>query len=202
MAIVLHPCFLFFYCFLFVNFTITYPLPKIYFYKNIIIVFLLTVCLPSLFPIIYARDAFLKERKFRPLSLLVTLVSYCICYIWLYPGFFMYAGPILSQQLNLLKILIVGLLCLLVVSFWFKISLHANGIGFLLALTFIPGLHSFLDHNFLSANSFIIIGVVLIIGSSILLWQRVASGAHTFSEVFWGFLCGFGVTLIMELFLR
>ncbi len=216
LAIVLHPVFMFFYCFLFLVFS-EKALSNLRegndFWKMSGIIFFLTVLLPGLFPVFYARDAFLFNRQKRPLTLFFTLVCYGLCLLWILMSFTNISSlsQNQSQVINLLNsriliklliYLIVGLFALGIISFWYKISLHANGVGFLLALPFMPGLPWMVwiinFNHFLSLSAIL----VVLLCCGILLWQRISSGAHTLLEVVSGFAAGFGITILMETLLR
>jgi hypothetical protein len=218
LAVILHPCFLFFYCFVILQIYFVRGAWDAAFWKLFVIVLGFTVVLPAIFPIIYAKDAFLKDRKKRPVTLLFTLLCYIGCLIWLYSfypvpdlysnGWSVYAPSnstvsillnnyqyiiILELSLYLLSLLIIGLAMNFIISFWFKISLHANGIGFILALLLIS------NAMFFNWNTFWIISaeLIIILLSGILIWQRIASGAHSKNEVIAGLLSGFFTILII-----
>lgn len=199
LAVVLHPCFLFFY--LFLGF---YIIREGFtggqkFWIEFVIVLSFSVLLPAFFPILYAKDAFLKDRKKRPYSLLFTLISYIICFILI--NKLNTAVDIYESNWNdlmiyydtLLTLLILGLGLLFAVSFWFKISLHANGIGFLWAVLLkIDSQAGIAQHGF-----FILIQLLVFLCSCILLWQRVASGSHTRREVVAGLLSGLIISSVV-----
>jgi len=184
---------------------------------NYIIVFLLTVFFPVLFALIYAKDPFLNNLKKRPYSILFTLICYAsLCFIIFFALFYASAFTFIFRckpmeennaitmylSFRLLIYLIPGLVVLFILSFWYKISLHANGIGFLFALPFMPGPQWLIWYLSFSHTISIISVIGIVLSCIILLWQRVASGAHTFWQVFWGFCCGFGITILMETLLR
>jgi hypothetical protein len=232
LAYVLHPCFLFFYFFVLLYFSSGIYPGYAQFWQNILIVLALTVLLPASFPFFYARDGFLKDRKKRPLTLFFTLICYIGCFIWLTfkipvpdlngngwnvygPGHNdisdLYSGVFIIHYMALfiLFMLISGLILLFMVSFWFKISLHANGVGFILAMFIGPYLMSVIINlhneavyiiNSVSILSMLKILVVLIF-CFILLWQRVASGSHARKEVFWGLGTGFLIPICFMIYI-
>jgi hypothetical protein len=218
LAVLLHPCFLFFYCVLFFHLQIPKLARDQNYWKILLISLGLTVILPALFPLLYAHDAFLKDRKKRPLTLLFTLLCYIGCFIWLfsfYPVPDLYSngwkvyGPsnttasillsnfiILKLSLYILFLLIIGLALNFTISFWFKISLHASGIGFILALLLISNA---LFLNFIT-SWIITTELIVILLSVILIWQRIASGSHSKNEVIAGLLSGFFTILLLVFF--
>jgi len=101
----------------------------------------------------------------------------------------------LGGYMIILSLFIVGLLFILYVSFRYKISFHAYGIGFILALIIIPDFYlaQHLDLMTILAES------AMIISGGILLWQRIASGSHSKREVLYGFVSGFLITFFVFL---
>ncbi len=195
LAIVLHPCFLFFYCFITLHFLFDPIKFSLIFFELLSSVILFTVIIPALFPIIYAKDAFLKKKKYRPISILITFVCYALCIITLILLSFYQASvsiKIGEFECILLAILMIGLFILFISSFWLKISFHANGVGFLTALCYIS---AYFWYKFSIEIIFSVL-FLFITTSSIILWQRVASRSHTFFEVASGFIVGFFITIV------
>ncbi len=184
---------------------------KMHFSEVFIIVLAFTVILPI---IVNLNDVYLRDLRKRPRAILFSILFYFICLIWLFLLDFRwalnrethyYSGSEIYMPIYhfLLALLIVNMLIVSIISINYKISLHASGIGFNYALPFaFGGFHDMLPWNIwnkiFSEDIFTAIIIGFIICSSIVLWQRVASGAHSFWQVFWGFCCGFGITVLME----
>ena len=125
LAVVLHPCFLFFYCFLAFYFIRRGFIGGKQFWALFAIVLGFTVIIPSIFPIIYTKDAFLKNRKKRPLSLFITLISYSVAFLWINSTIetleiYETNWDVVIYYYNLLLILLIlGLAISFIISFWF-----------------------------------------------------------------------------------
>ena len=170
-------------------------------FEIILIVLIFTILLPILFTILYSKDLFLRNENKRPLVLLVTVLCYSISFFLLRnilhtsPTFENLHTP-LHNLLLFLAVLIIGTIFVLYVTFWFKISLHANGIGFILALI------SFLvlDPEIAISIRLLALGIT-IIPCGLLLWQRVASHSHSLREVVYGLCFGFTISFMTFLLL-
>ena len=206
LAVVLHPVFLFFYCFLVVHFAVYNSSLGIHFFEVFGIIFGLTVLLPAGFSLLYAKDPFLKDRRKRPLTILFTLFCYATCFLWLRSFLheilaFGHWYEEANSLLFLLGQLIVGMLIVFYINFWFKISMHANGVGFI--ITWMVLIAIFISVGSLDPDSefnislacLIIPGLISLL-CVLLLWQRVASKAHTIREVLYGLFFGFIITFL------
>jgi len=206
LAVVLHPCFLFFY----------YVLMVISEEKNvvkfsdvwfiIILTFMLTVLIPALFPIIKGKDIYLKDRKKRRGVIIFTIFCYLFCYI----GYSLYSMKVSEtiyklcpesqfvsmecRSLNITQFLLenattvllylsIGLFVVFIINERFKISLHACGIGFII-WGFLLHFHTYKG----AIWAHVFFGIVIGFSGLILLWQRVASGSHTKKEVIVGLI--------------
>jgi len=97
---------------------------------------------------------------------------------------------------NLLIVLIFGLLLLTLVSYRFKISLHASGAGFLLAVSLIVCTVLWtMDIDYGIVSTFVLF--LLSALAYLLLLQRIESGAHSKRQVRIGFFGGFLHTFII-----
>jgi len=211
LAIVLHPVFLFFYFVLFMQFTIASVAPDPHFWIIILIALVLTVLLPLLFTLLFTKDPFLNNRKKRSLPLIFTLGCLYGCYV-LFCQFiiprssedsYLYSGMVLNIYLKILVFQIIGLIFLLIINLSYKISLHAYGIGFIMAVVFMhffqggilyvmsPHYMWSIWERILPIYSQIFFGIVILFFMGVVLWQRAASGSHKVMEVFWGFVFGF-----------
>jgi len=200
LAVVMHPVFLFFYCCLFVHFALNIGAVEFYFFEIFGIILILTIVFPVIFTIFYSKDLFMKDRKKRPLTILFTTLCYLACFYCMYLLVHKSsrAGETFDElggYMIILSLFIVGLLFILYVSFRYKISFHAYGIGFILALIVVSDFY-FAHHldlmTILAESAMIILG-------GILLWQRIASGSHNKREVLYGFFSGLLITMLIFL---
>lgn len=207
---ILHPAFLFFYFFLFIiNIYTGYR----HLYVVVPLVFLFTVLIPALLPILYARDAFLKKREVRTLPLVGTIVCYAAAFIIIRQAWFTKVPqniPLLdalgaavglmfsSLLLRMLLSLIIGLAISCIITRWYKISLHGNGIGFLLWQVVYYFGYNYLQGSFQPSFEETGLALILLILSAIVLWQRVVSQSHTVGQVVLGFIMGFVGTGLIE----
>lgn len=122
-------------------------------------------------------DSYISNRKQRPIPYLFTILGYVLCILWLHRiGIdLFYTAPLVGA--------IIGLLIMLPINYFWKISAHLSAIGGLCG-----GVFTFaLINGTTPIISFI--GLVLLCG--VLGWARMELKAHTFGQVCCGWLNGF-----------
>jgi len=156
-----------------------------------LIVFITTVLLPvSCLPLLKSYSLIssygLSERKDRMIPLIMAIMSYTL-------GFYLLLklpGSSIFARLQLAGIISLGLL--LIISYWWKISLHMAGIGGLCALIF--------TFSIRFSTSLRSLFMAAICAAGILAFSRMKLKLHKPSQVYVGFLLGFFVVLITFLY--
>jgi len=120
-----------------------------------------------------------RERVF-PLSLGVLLYTVTTVI------FYSYQIPVLIKSF-MLAASITSLL-LLIITFWWKISIHSAGIGGLLATVMALSIRMGAD--------LAVLWIVMILLSGIVMTSRLYLKVHTPPQVYWGFLAGFTTFII------
>ena len=122
-------------------------------------------------------DSFISNRKQRPIPYIFTILGYIICILWLskFGLNLFYTAPLVGA--------IIGLLIMLPINHFWKISAHLSAFGGLCGAVFTFAL----IHGTTPILSFV--GLVLL--SGILGWARMELKAHTFGQVCCGWLNGF-----------
>lgn len=121
-----------------------------------------------------------REERMLPLAL-TTFFYFVTVYIFL-----KYRIPVFIKSFFLSAALIS--LTIMVINFWFMISIHAAGAGALLATVLV------LSVRMHASLTLLLIPVVLIAGS--VLSARLYLNSHTPREAWFGFLLGFAVTAL------
>lgn len=213
LSIIFHPIFLFYYCFLFIHISFASNRFGIFSLLILLVIFIITVLLPAVYTLVYAKDIYLTNRRKRPKTILFTLLCYGICFILFniidlkdiyFNGTQDYYDPgnVIRIYLRLYFIMMTELLILALISYKFKISLHASGIGFFLALSFMYGLPWEMWHRILPGNIFNFTGLFILLCCALLLWERIASGSHRIIEVISGLTLGFGITFLFDAYIH
>ena len=128
-------------------------------------------------------DLEIRNRSERPLAFWVVWAYYLLTYFVITTGD--QARMIPPIYLALLLGLIVSILGAIVITRYFKMSMHGMGIGGALgALVATQTLH-------FHANWGLDIALILLAGA--MGWSRIALGVHTHREVYFGTLYGFAV---------
>jgi hypothetical protein len=150
-----------------------------------LIVLINNVCLPFML-LAYLRyrklisSVVIDNREERVLPLVLTTFFYFVTvYI-----FIRYRIPVFIKTFVLTAAIIS--LAVMIINFWFMISIHAAGAGAFLAMVLVL---SFRMHTPLSL---LLMAAILISGAVI--WARLLLNSHTPGEAWLGFLLGFGVT--------
>ena len=227
---VFHPAFLYFY-FFFLTVNLFNPTFN-HAWLVTMLVFIFSILIPASVPFLYAKDNFLKDRRRRTIPLIVTIACYTITYFiirqfWLPYGLMnnpiqafaeldilidvqeIYNGIFAGYLLKMSLCLTFGLIAILIINRFYKISLHANGIGFLICLPtlFILGILKYPNPYHIHPNLkeiellwYTLISYPFIyIASYLVLWQRLYSKSHTLDQIISGFFLGFtGTALIMS----
>jgi hypothetical protein len=121
-----------------------------------------------------------REERMLPLAL-TTFFYFITVYIFL-----KYRIPVFIKSFFLSAALIS--LLVMVINFWFMISIHGAGAGALLATVFVLSVRM---HTPLSG---LLISAILIAGT--VLWSRLRLNSHTPAEAWTGLLLGSGVTAL------
>ena len=157
-----------------------FPLVKaIYIIVFITSVLLPLSCLPLLKSYSFITSYSLTERKDRMIPLALSIISYCLGFYLLMklPGLNIFARLQLAG--------IISLTLLLIISYWWKISLHMAGIGGLCALIF--------TFSIRFSTSLRELFMLAILAAGLLAFSRLKLEVHKPSQVYAGFLLGFAV---------
>ncbi len=154
----------------------------------IIMVFIMTFILPLLFTIILKKKDIVKTfqmetREERVYPFMIT----AICYYLTYYIIKQMQLPPVFYLINIGGVFLV--IAILIINFYWKISVHLTGIGGMLG-TLIG-----LSLRFMVDMPFIIFIVILI--SGLLGFARLKLHAHSPAQVYAGFLMGFSVMLLL-----
>jgi hypothetical protein len=154
----------------------------------ILIILINNVCMPLVL-MGYLRfrnlitSVVIDNRKERVLPLVLTTFFYLVTvYI-----FIKYHIPVFIKTFVLTAAIIS--LAVMIINFWFMISIHAAGAGALLATVLVLSLKMH------TALTWFLVPAVLIAG--IVLSSRLLLNSHTPREAWYGFLLGFGVTALL-----
>jgi len=153
-----------------------------------LIVFIDNFCLPlSLMAYLHYRKLIksyvIDNREERVLPLVLTTFFYFVTvYI-----FIRYRIPVFIKSFMLAAAIISTVV--MIINFWFMISIHAAGAGALLTLVLV------LSFRMQTPLTWFLIPVILIAGAVIS--SRLFLNSHTPREAWSGFLLGFGVTALL-----
>ncbi|PKP39735.1 MAG: hypothetical protein CVT98_00660 [Bacteroidetes bacterium HGW-Bacteroidetes-15] len=147
----------------------------------LIIVAINTLALPLLMIPLFYRLNIIKsirmhEHRERIIPLAFTLIPYIFSF------YFLNRLPIMSEIPNFLLGATIAIFISLVISIWWKISIHMIGIGGMAGLLFA------LSHRLYIEGFWFLIAAILLAG--IVAWARLALNAHKPLQVYIGFLVG------------
>lgn len=185
LSIVLHPLWMPLYTFI-VVFRVEphlgfFIIPAAY-WLNILVLVAMTAVFPMLGALILRRgrrvdDVVLSDRAARISPMMGTLIYYCVAY-WLLRQY--------SHQPETLSMFLgmgLTLVATLVITFWWKVSLHMAGIGGLI------GALLALQQIFGSFSVLLVVPFVLVAG--LLGTARLVDSDHTSAQIYVGALVGF-----------
>lgn len=177
MLMPLYAIFLIFHSNTFLDYT-PFPLVKaIYMIMFITTILLPLSCLPLLKSYSLITSYSLTERKDRMVPLGLAILSYSL-------GLYLLMklpGANVFGRLQLAGI--ISLVLLLIISYWWKISLHMAGIGGLCALIF--------TFSIRFSTSLRAMFMLAILAAGLLAFSRLKLGVHKPSQVYVGFILGF-----------
>lgn len=159
----------------------------------ILFIFVGTFIFPAFFVFVLKRRGLISSYRIdkqdeRTLPFVMGILMYIIIYILLRK----ISISILYTNFILGTIIIVGL-CLFINLYW-KISIHAAGMGGISAVFVFLGLKFNLNFFFIIAGIFIISGIVL--------QARLILKAHSLTQLFIGYLLGFITMTITYIFIK
>lgn len=157
----------------------------------LLIVVINTLALPILLIPLFYRMNIIKsvrmhEHRERIIPLAFTLIPYIFSY------YFLNRLPIMNEIPNFLMGATITIGIALIISFWWKISIHMIGIGGMTGLLF-----ALTQSYFYNIFWFLIIAILL---AGLVAWSRLELNAHKPAQVYGGFLLGW-VTVSLSLFL-
>ncbi len=168
------------------------PLPSAYVWVAILGTFFLTCCVPLSAIILLIRqkaisDIYLRDSQERRTPYLYSLFS---CGFWCY---FLYSVLHIPPVILAMALAATGvLLCVMVITHWWKISAHLSFMGTLLATVIGYSWHTGLNPVGL---------IIALLGLSLLLmYARIYLDQHTPAQVIWGFVLGLTLPLLSILF--
>ncbi|MDE5423210.1 hypothetical protein L3073_13410 [Ancylomarina sp. DW003] len=182
----LYAIFLIFHSNTFLDYTPVALVKAIYMIVFITTILLPLSCLPLLKSYALISSYGLAERKDRMIPLAISILSYIL-------GFYLLMklpGSNIFARLQLAGV--ISLVLLLVISYWWKISLHMAGIGGFCALIF-----TFSIRFSTSLRTIFMLGIL---AAGFLAFSRLKLEAHQPTQVYAGFLLGFAVVCITFLY--
>ncbi|WP_372644715.1 hypothetical protein [Ancylomarina sp.] len=175
----LYAIYLIFHSNTFLDFTPLTLVKAIYMIVFITTILLPISCLPLLKSYSLISSYSLTERKDRMIPLALAILSYSL-------GFYLLMklpGTNIFARLQLAGI--ISLTLLLIISYWWKISLHMAGIGGLCALIFAFSIRF--------STSLRTVFMMAILAAGLLAFSRLKLEVHKPSQIYVGFLLGFTV---------
>lgn len=153
----------------------------------VIVIAINTFALPLLMIPLFYRFGIIKslemhEPRERIIPLAFTLIPY------LFSFYFLQKLPLPSLLSSFILGASVTILITLIISIWWKISVHLVGIGGLTGFIF-----AFSNRLYTDVLLFIVIGVAV---AGIVAWARLTLNAHKPSQVYAGFGLGWGIMLL------
>lgn len=179
MLMPLYAIYLIFHSNTFLDFTPFTLVKAIYMIVFITTILLPISCLPLLKSYSLISSYSLTERKDRMIPLALAILSYSL-------GFYLLMklpGTNIFARLQLAGI--ISLTLLLVISYWWKISLHMAGIGGLCALIF--------TFSIRFSTSLRTMFMMAILAAGLLAFSRLKLEVHKPTQIYVGFLLGFTV---------
>lgn len=186
MLMPLYCIYLIFHSNTFLDFTPITLVKAIYMIVFITTVLLPVSCLPLLKSYSFISSYGLIERKDRMIPLALAILSYML-------GFYLLLklpGSNIFARLQLAGI--ISLVLLLIISYWWKISLHMAGIGGLCALIF--------TFSIRFSTSLRTLFMISILAAGVLAYSRLKLKLHKPTQIYFGFLLGFTVVCITFLY--
>jgi len=185
MLMPLYAIYLIFHSNTFLDFTPFTLVKAIYMIVFITTILLPVSCLPLLKSYSLISSYSLTERKDRMIPLALAIISYSL-------GFYLLMklpGTNIFARLQLAGI--ISLTLLLIISYWWKISLHMAGIGGLCALIF--------TFSIRFSTSLRTMFMMAILAAGFLAFSRLKLEVHKPTQIYVGFLLGF--TVVCGIFL-
>lgn len=142
--------------------------------------------IPLFFKLDIIKSVRMHEHRERIIPLAFTLVPYLFSY------YFLNRLPIMGEIPNFLMGASIAIGIALIVSIWWKISIHMIGIGGIAGLLFALTQSFFYDIFW-----YLIIAIIL---AGLVAWARLEVNAHKPAQVYGGFLLGW-VTISLSIFL-
>ena len=179
MLMPLYAIYLIFHSNTFLDFTPFTLVKAIYMIVFITTILLPVSCLPLLKSYSLISSYSLTERKDRMIPLALAIISYSL-------GFYLLMklpGTNIFARLQLAGI--ISLTLLLIISYWWKISLHMAGIGGLCALIF--------TFSIRFSTSLRTMFMMAILAAGLLAFSRLKLEVHKPTQIYVGFLLGFTV---------
>lgn len=179
MLMPLYAIYLIFHSNTFLDFTPFTLVKAIYMIVFITTILLPISCLPLLKSYSLISNYSLTERKDRMIPLALAILSYSL-------GFYLLMklpGTNIFARLQLAGI--ISLTLLLIISYWWKISLHMAGIGGLCALIF--------TFSIRFSSSLRTMFMMAILAAGLLAFSRLKLEVHKPTQIYVGFLLGFTV---------
>lgn len=179
MLMPLYAIYLIFHSNTFLDFTPFTLVKAIYMIVFITTILLPVSCLPLLKSYSLISSYSLTERKDRMIPLALAILSYSL-------GFYLLMklpGTNIFARLQLAGI--ISLTLLLIISYWWKISLHMAGIGGLCALIF--------TFSIRFSTSLRTMFMMAILAAGLLAFSRLKLEVHKPTQIYVGFLLGFTV---------
>jgi len=179
MLMPLYAIYLIFHSNTFLDFTPSTLVKAIYMIVFITTILLPVSCLPLLKSYSLISSYSLTERKDRMIPLALAILSYSL-------GFYLLLklpGTNIFARLQLAGI--ISLTLLLIISYWWKISLHMAGIGGLCALIF--------TFSIRFSTSLRTMFMMAILAAGCLAFSRLKLEVHKPTQIYVGFLLGFAV---------
>ncbi|MGZ2369205.1 hypothetical protein ACXR6G_05435 [Ancylomarina sp. YFZ004] len=179
MLMPLYAIYLIFHSNTFLDFTPFTLVKAIYMIVFITTILLPVSCLPLLKSYSLISSYSLTERKDRMIPLALAIISYSL-------GFYLLMklpGTNIFARLQLAGI--ISLVLLLIISYWWKISLHMAGIGGLCALIF--------TFSIRFSTSLRTMFMMAILAAGLLAFSRLKLEVHKPTQIYVGFLLGFTV---------
>jgi len=186
MLMPLYCIYLIFHSNTFLDFTPVTLVKAIYMIVFITTILLPVSCLPLLKSYSFISSYGLTERKDRMIPLALAILSYLLGFYLLLklPGSNIFARLQLAGT--------ISLVLLLIISYWWKISLHMAGIGGLCALIF--------TFSIRFSTSLRTLFMAALLAAGFLAYSRLKLNLHKPNQIYLGFLLGFTVVCITFLY--
>ncbi len=172
--------------------TYTLPLPAAYVWMAVLGTFFLTCCIPLSVILLLIRqqvitNIYLYNPNERRLPYIYSLFA-CGCWCYFLHSMLHLPSIVLAMAIAAT----VVLLCVMIITHWWKISAHLSFMGTLLAAVIGYSWHT-------SINPLWLISTLLVL-TLLLMYARIYLKQHTTAQVIAGFTMGFTLTLLATLF--